>query len=217
MYDLAHYFAGDVGASSHVGIDNTHPGRIVEMVKPGHSAWTQCGYNGETAAAAEQCGYASWSRTTWLNDKEPLLRNTAAWLAEESARWDIPLTDLSSSAAQGSGRGVCYHSELGSGGCGHSDPGTGYPLDVVLQWAREIASGAQPIAPPEDEVTPADIQAIADAVWNKMYNSFVFTNTDGSKKPEPCSVPLFQAEKYSYLTWKGLTDAGAIRSEDPDE
>src|SRR5215468_8631714 len=123
MYDCAIYFQGDVGVSSHVIIDNYQPGHICEGVAPKYSAWTQCGYNSQTAASAEQCGYAAWSRSTWLNDKEPLLRNTAAWLAEESKRFGIPLTDLSSSQAQGSGTGVCYHSDLGSTGCGHSvDP-----------------------------------------------------------------------------------------------
>jgi hypothetical protein len=137
MYDLAHYFAGDVGASSSVGIDNYHPGRIVEMVLPTNLAWTQCGYNSNTYTSVEQCAYASWSRDTWLGEKEQLLRNTAAWLAEESARSGIPLTELSASEAQGNGYGVTYHSRLGSVGCGHSDPGDGYPLDKVLQWARE--------------------------------------------------------------------------------
>jgi len=151
MYDLAAYFAGPVGASSDVGIDNFHPGRIVEMVAPQNNAWTQCNYNSHTAASVEQCAYASWSRSTWLNDKEQLLRNTAAWLAEESARFGIPLTELDSSASQGSGCGVTYHSRLGSSGCGHSDPGSGYPLDVVLDWAR---GGTAPPIPPEITVPP---------------------------------------------------------------
>jgi len=136
MYDCAIYFQGPVGASSHAVIDNFHPGHICECVSPSYASWTQCNYNSATAASVEQCGYAAWSRSTWLNDKMPLLENVAAWLAEESKRWGIPLTDLSSSSAQGSGRGVCYHMDLGSAGCGHGDPGSGYPLDVVLDMAR---------------------------------------------------------------------------------
>jgi hypothetical protein len=60
----------------------------------------------------------------------------ADWIAEEAKHFGIPITDLSSSSAQSGGRGVCYHSELGSSGCGHSDPGSGFPLDKVLEWAR---------------------------------------------------------------------------------
>jgi N-acetylmuramoyl-L-alanine amidase len=160
MYDLADYFAkSSSGASSQVGIDNTHPGVIVEMVKHDRGAWTQCNYN-SVSVSVEQCGYASWSRDTWLKQKEPLLRNVATWLAEESKRFGIPLTKLTPSAAQGSGRGVCYHSDLGSVGCGHSDPGSGYPIDVVLSWAQG-GGGSQPQPQPpkptpvEDEDMPS--------------------------------------------------------------
>jgi hypothetical protein len=156
MYDCAIYFQGNVGASSQVVIDNNHPGHICECVSAGNGAWTQCNYN-SVSVSAEQCGYASWSRSTWLNDKESLLRNTAQWIAEEAKRFGIPITELSSSQAQGGGRGVTYHSRLGSTGCGHSDPGDGYPLDVVLDWAR--GGGTQPTppqpVPEEDEDMPS--------------------------------------------------------------
>jgi len=150
MYDCIRYFQGNVGASSHVAIDAFHPGEICEGVAPQYSAWTQCNYNSQCAAAAEQCGYAAWSRSEWLNNRMPLLENAAAWLREENQRRpDIPLVDLTSSQAQGSGKGVCFHSDLGSAGCGHHDPGSGYPLAEVLEMAR---SGSAP--PPETIIVP---------------------------------------------------------------
>jgi hypothetical protein len=132
-YDCAKYFQGDVGASSQVCIDNNR-GKIWECVSRSNGSWTQCNYN-SVSISCEQSGYASWSRQYWLDNRSNQLHNIADWLAEESGKTGIPLTDLSSSAAQGSGRGVCYHSELGSTGCGHSDPGSGFPLDKVLEWA----------------------------------------------------------------------------------
>jgi hypothetical protein len=60
----------------------------------------------------------------------------ADWIAEESKKLSIPITDLSSSQAQGGSWGVSYHSELGPSGCNHSDPGAGFPLDKVLEWAK---------------------------------------------------------------------------------
>lgn len=172
MYDCGYYFQGNVGASSHVVIDNYHPNHIVECVNRKYASWTQCNYNSH-AISVEQCGYASYSRDKWLGEFEPLLKNTAAWLAEESAYYGIPLVDLSSSQAQGSGKGVCYHSELGSAGCGHSDPGSGYPLDVVLQWAK----GETTPAPKPEE----DMPMVATAWWNnKLYMAGVAT--DGKVK-----------------------------------
>jgi len=154
QYDCGIYFQGNVGASSHVIIDNYHPGRIVEGVSRANSAWTQCQYNGQTAASVEQCGYAAWTRDEWLTNKASLLHNTADWLAEESAHFGIPLVLLTNAQSQdGHTRGVTYHSRLGSAGCGHSDPGDGrYPIDVVLEWARGGVIPPTPTpGPPEQE------------------------------------------------------------------
>lgn len=133
-YDCAKYFQGNVGASSQVCIDNNR-GKIWECVSRGNGSWTQCNYN-SVSVSAEQSGYASWSRDTWLNKHGNLLHNTADWIAEEAAKLGIPIKELTDSQAQGGAAGVTYHSRLGSTGCGHSDPGGGYPLDQVLAWAK---------------------------------------------------------------------------------
>jgi hypothetical protein len=133
-YDCAKYFQGDNGASSQVCIDNNR-GTIWECVSRTYGSWTQCSYN-SVSISAEQSGYGSWSRDYWLNNRNNQLQNVAEWLAEESAKTGIPLNDLSASQAQSGGRGVVYHSELGYDGCNHSDPGAGWPIDVVLQMAR---------------------------------------------------------------------------------
>jgi len=173
MYDCAIYFQGNVGASSQVIIDNYHANTICEGVNPYNGAWTQCQYN-SVSVSVEQCAYASWSRDTWLNTKETLLRNTAAWLAEESRRFGIPLVKLTPSQAQGNGKGVCYHSDLGSAGCGHSDPGAGYPIDVVLQWAQGSNSTQppQPVIGYEDE----DMALIPPGINNPIGISFTDKN-----------------------------------------
>jgi N-acetylmuramoyl-L-alanine amidase len=150
MYDLAAYFAGDVGASSHVGIDAFHPGLIVEMVSRNHAAWTQCNCN-SWCVAVEQCAYASWTRDVWLNQKHTLLENTAEWIAEEAAFFGIPIRKLTPSQAQSGSAGVCYHSDLGSYGCGHADPGAGYPIDIVLEMALNGPYEPIPPTPTEED------------------------------------------------------------------
>jgi hypothetical protein len=133
-YDCAKYFQSDCGASSQVCIDNNR-GKVWEGVTRANGAWTQCNFN-SVSVSCEQSGYASWSRDYWLNNRANQLHNIADWIAEESKALGIPITDLTSSQAQGGSAGVCYHSELGSTGCGHSDPGGGWPIDKVLEWAR---------------------------------------------------------------------------------
>lgn len=146
--DCARYFQGDVGASSQVCIDNNR-GTIWECVTRQYGSWTQCNYNSRSISC-EQSGYASWSKDYWLTNRFNQLHNIADWLAEESKKTGIPLINIS---GPNSGRGVIYHSELGSSGCGHSDPGNGWPITEVLAWAN----GGIGETPPqrENDVTAA--------------------------------------------------------------
>lgn len=132
--DCARYFQGDVGASSQVCIDNNR-GTIWEGVARQYGSWTQCQYNSESVSG-EQSGYASWSTDYWLTNRSNQLHNMADWIAEESRALGIPIVLLSDSQAQGGSAGVTFHSRLGSSGCGHSDPGSTYPINEVLAWAK---------------------------------------------------------------------------------
>lgn len=152
--DLGNFFKGDVGASSHVGIDNKVRGTIGEYVSHGNKAWTVCNAN-SVSLNAEQCGYASWSKDKWLNEQSTLLHNTADWLREEASRYGIPLVKLTASQAQSGGRGVCQHRDLGSWGTGHSDCGNGYPIDDVLSWAKGQTPTTPPSQPPSTGTAPA--------------------------------------------------------------
>jgi len=136
---LGSFFQGDVGVSSHVGIDDKL-GKIGEYVTRGNKAWTQGNAN-PVAVAAELCGFASWSNSTWMNSHANMLNNCARWIAEESGKFGIPITKLSASQAQGSGRGVCQHRDLGTWGGNHSDCGNGFPIDHVLSMAKDMAGG----------------------------------------------------------------------------
>jgi len=141
-YDCAKYFQGNVGASSQVCVDNNR-GKCWECVARGNGAWTQCNFN-SVSVSIEQSGYASWSRDKWLKEREPQLRNVADWIAEEAKKLGIPIKRLNSSQAQGGSAGVCGHQDLGSTGCGHSDPGPNWPWDKVLEWAGGSSSTAPP-------------------------------------------------------------------------
>ena len=133
--DLGAYFqnAGNQ-VSSHVGIDDTL-GTVGEYVKRTNAAWTAGNANPE-GDQAELCGFASWSTSTWKNQHHNMLVNAAQWLTEEAAKYDLPLVALTPSQAQGGGRGVCHHVDLGSWGGGHTDCGSGFPMSYVLDLAK---------------------------------------------------------------------------------
>jgi len=137
---LGNFFASSSsGVSSHVGADDK-AGVIGEYVKRGSKAWTAADFN-PVAVQIELCGFAKWSRDVWKKQHATMLDNCARWIAEESKALGIPIVKLSSSQAQGSGRGVCQHADLGSRGGGHWDCGSGFPIDDVIAAAKNYAAG----------------------------------------------------------------------------
>jgi hypothetical protein len=141
--------------SSHVGADDK-VNTVGEYVSRPNKAWTQSEFN-PVAVSLELCGFAAWSTAEW--DKHPnMLANCAAWIAEEAAHWGVPITRLSASQAQGAGRGVCQHVDLGARGGGHHDCGVGFPMDRVLDMARGGA-GAAPTTEEGDDLIASAVAA----------------------------------------------------------
>jgi hypothetical protein len=143
---LGSFFANPASqVSSHVGIDDT-PGVVGEYVRRGQAAWTAAGAN-QAGVHGEFCtpsGAADgWTRATWMGQHHQMLVNAAAWLREEAAVLDIPIRALTPAQAQGSGRGVCEHSDLGAWGGGHHDCGRGFPMDYVISLARGEAGAEE--------------------------------------------------------------------------
>ena len=149
---LGSYFQGNVQASSHTGADDK-TNTIGEYVKRTNKAWTQGNFN-PVADAIELCGFAAWDTAEW--DRHPaMLDNCAQWIAEEAKHYGIPITKLNADQAQGSGRGVCGHNELGSAGGGHWDPGPSFPWNRVLDMARGDAPAPTPEPIGDDDMLTA--------------------------------------------------------------
>src|SRR5262249_48456046 len=114
---LGSYFAStSSGVSSHTGIDDKK-GVIGEYVQRQNKAWTAANAN-PVAVQTELCAFAKWSSNQWSQHPN-MLDNCAQWIAEESKAFGIPITKLTAQQAQGSGCGICQHSDLGSWGGGH--------------------------------------------------------------------------------------------------
>lgn len=160
---LGDYFSrSGIGVSSHAGADNKH-NTIGEYVKPEHKAWTQANAN-PVSISLELCGFARWTEKEWYTNRT-MLENCAKWIAEEATRFDIPIVRLSPDAARGSGRGVCQHVDLGGWGGGHHDCGAGFPMQHVLEMAREIS---QPVADATWYFIQ-DVGAVHEANGQRMY------------------------------------------------
>lgn len=144
---LGNFFANPSSqVSSHTGADDK-PNTIGEYVRRDQKAWTAANAN-PVACQIELCGFASWSTTEWNTNHAEMLNNCSRWLSEEAAVFGIPLTRLTPSEAQGNGRGICAHSDLGAWGGSHHDPGAGFPMDAVIAQAGGV------IPPPTAQPSP---------------------------------------------------------------
>lgn len=135
---LGNFFSrSSVAASSHVGIDDTG---ITRYVPDAYSAWTARNAN-PVAVQAELCAFAAWTRGQWLAHPG-MLENAAQWAAKMSVDHGIPLVRIQG-AETVKGAGVCCHIDITRGwGVGsHVDCGTQFPVDAVIERARQIVSG----------------------------------------------------------------------------
>jgi len=137
---LGNWFANpSAGCSSHHGADQ-YKRTLGAYVYEQYKAWTQGNAN-PYCLSLEMCAYASWSRDTWLS-KPVLLDNAAEWCRYMVDKYSVPWTLLSSTQAQNPDvRGICQHVNFGSWGSGHSDCGSGFPMDVVIDKAKNWGGG----------------------------------------------------------------------------
>jgi hypothetical protein len=136
--------------SSHHGADNYKRGVFGAYVYESNTAWTQGNANNQ-CESIELCtpeNAQNWSRSKWLNEQDTLLRNAAEWVAYITKTHNIPLVALNASQSQNGGRGVTQHMFLGQWGTNHSDCGSGFPMDKVIEWAK---GGVSPSPIPEDD------------------------------------------------------------------
>lgn len=167
---LGGFFANPAsGVSSHTGIDDK-AGIIGEYVRRDYKAWT-AGNANPVAVQTEMCAFAEWDRNEW-NRHPNMLSNCAAWIAEEAAAFGIPITRLSAAQAQGSGRGVCQHNDLGSWGGGHWDCGPGFPMDDVLNMARGSTAPPPPSSAEEGGNMIASTSS-GGGYWTATYDGAV--------------------------------------------
>jgi peptidoglycan hydrolase-like protein with peptidoglycan-binding domain len=139
------------GVSYHVGFDDTSSTQIGEYVKPPGKCWAAFESNdwGEHGCCCTPSGASyGWSRDTWMA-KVNMLAACAAWLAEESARYGIPLVKITGADIDAGRPGVCGHADVSASSAqgDHGDPGPNFPWDHVLALAGG-APGAPPVAPP---------------------------------------------------------------------
>jgi len=113
------------------------------------AAWTIRNAN-PISENIELVGWARWTRADWLA-RPGLLENCARWLADRSVARGIPLVKLSTADILAGKSGVIGHVDWSLTGDGtHTDPGKGFPFDLVLARAQQLLAPPPKLIPTED-------------------------------------------------------------------
>lgn len=122
-----------VQASAHICVDGD--GNTGRFVPDEHKAWHCAAYNSQTLGI-EQIGFATFTSLMWQRNSRHQLRKVAKWVAWWSKKFDIPIQRGAVSNGAVTRKGILLHSDLGAIGGGHHDPGSGYPLWLVMRMAK---------------------------------------------------------------------------------
>ena len=201
------------GVSYQAGGDDTTSAEIGVYVRHYDKAWAAFDANnwGEHFCLCTPSGAsAGWSRDTWLS-KERMLDACAAWVAEEAARYGVPLTKLDGAAVAAGAAGICGHGDISAAGVpgGHTDPGGQFPWDVLLAKVGGAPPTSQPPPPSGSAVAPplhvdyfgpafghnhlhADVQTWQARMLDRGW-SITVDQVYGSQSEDVCRS--FQAEK----------------------
>jgi len=122
--------------STHYGVDNNSIQRYLDLTR---ISWGAPSVN-TNGVHIEQMGKASWTRKQWLDKAAGTLDRTAWLIARLHKRLGIPIRRLTDAELRAGKQGVTTHRQCSRvfGGT-HTDPGTGYPFDHVLERAKEHA------------------------------------------------------------------------------
>lgn len=121
-------------ASAHYGVDVDS---IMQYVRDEDIAFHAP--PNERSIGIEQAGYSKQTRAEWLDDYgQKMLGLVARLVKAEAKKWNIPLVWLRPENLKLGARGLCTHYDvtLAFGQTTHTDPGMGYPKDVLLKLAE---------------------------------------------------------------------------------
>lgn len=143
-------------------------GRTVRSNDDDFSPWSSGMPGNRLGVHGSAIGYASRTRAQWLKYPKQL-ESIAQWLATNHREYKIPLRELTVDEVRRRIPGVTTHAVYweaigkAQGMDTRTDPGAGFPMDVVLKRAKELTSPKTP--------TPPKVKD--NALTEKQYNELV--------------------------------------------
>ena len=124
-------------------------GRTVRSNDDDYTPWSAGNPGNTLGLHGSAIGYASRTRAQWLKFPKQL-ESIAQWLATNHREYGIPLRELTVDEVRRRVPGVTTHAVYwqaigkAQGMDTRTDPGAGFPMDVVIKRAKEIVSPKPP-------------------------------------------------------------------------
>jgi hypothetical protein len=90
----------------------------------------------------EQAGYARWTNVIWSKTHRETVKRAAYRAAVRCQRYDLPIRFCTAEMLRAKKKGITTHAECTKAfGGNHTDPGFGYPMNLLLYYTRKYAEG----------------------------------------------------------------------------
>ena len=154
-------------SSYHVLVDAS--GRRLRCNTDDWTAWATGNRGNDVLLHLAFVARARFTRQQWLG-QDALLRSGARYMAHWCHVHRIPVTALTPSQLRSGARGITTHdgTRIAWGGTDHTDPGAGFPMDVVTRYIREYMAGT-PAGPIKsgDDMTPDQARKL-DYIYGQL-------------------------------------------------
>ncbi|MGH3731708.1 MAG: peptidoglycan recognition protein family protein [Micromonosporaceae bacterium] len=184
------------GTSAHYYVDADS---VVQCVRTTDRAHTALFHGNMWGLHYELCGTRQ-SRSEWLDTvSRRTIRNAARQMARDMDKYSIPLTRLTDRELRArTVKGVCGHADWTDGwpedGGSHTDPGGGFPWDVLFD---DIASFREDDMPIRTSLGKSKIQSLAWGEFNVL--KWDVEHSDSGDQHADGDYPGFVPDNTSWL------------------
>ena len=190
---------------------------ILVAVEMANAPWAAVGANKYAYHLCWSSSFASWSRGQWLDsdvgndgiNERQALRNGAkqiAYWVQESreAGRPIPVEWIGGNGIPWGRNGICGHVDFGVWGGGHHDPGTNFPVDVLLADVNELLTGVVTPDPTPTPVGPGGGAPVNPAT-SGYFTGYLYIGKTGTQVSE-----LQRRLKAAYASYAGALPVDGI-------
>lgn len=181
--DVANYQISSESGSYHRLVDQN---KILICNTDDWLTWSTGNYGNDIGLHLSFVAYAASNRAQWIEEEKQ--HGTISRAAEQVAAWskkhNIPLVEVDGNGLLAGRRGVSTHNAARVwGNTDHTDPGSGFPMDVLLAKAARPNSTPQP-KKVDDMFTDKD-RALLERVHHELTHRFDSRADLDAKKPNP--------------------------------